>query len=87
MGDDIRRLGALREAQADFRQAGPVARLATFVTHYDGTVARGAFAEFEPAVPTSPEALVLGALGFAFGGGVVHMAGRPLRRRIRERTA
>ncbi len=87
MGDDVRRLQVLRDAQTGFRQAGPVARLATFVTHYDGVVARGVFAEFEPAVPTSPEALVLGAIGFCVGGGVVHMAGRPLRRRLRERAA
>lgn len=86
--DTIDRLRALRDAQAQFRSEGPVARLATFVTHYDSRIARGTYSDFEPAIPTSPEAFVLGLVGFVFGGGVVHMAGRPLRRRIRgERTA
>ena len=81
---DVRRLQSLRETQAEFRTEGPVARLATLVTHYDSTVARGAFSDFEPAVPASPEAFVLGLVGFLFGGGIVHMAGRPMRRRIKE---
>ena len=70
-----------RDAQAAFRSEGPVARLATFATHYDQRIARGAYADFEPAVPTSPEALVLGLVGFLFGGGVVHMTGHQVRRR------
>ena len=84
MHDDVVRLQSLREAQAQFRTEGPVGRIATLATHYDSQIARGAFGDFEPAVPTSPEALVLGAVGFLFGGGLVHMAGRPLRRRVRE---
>lgn len=85
--DNIDRLSALREAQAQFRSEGPVARLGTFVTHYDSRIARGTYNDFEPAIPTSPEALFLGLVGFVIGGGVVHMAGRPLRRRIRRERA
>ena len=55
--------------------------LATFATHYDTRIARGAYADFEPAVPTSPEALALGLFGFVFGGGVVHVTGHQMRRR------
>ena len=40
--DDIVRLANLRDAQAAFRSEGPVARLATFATHYDTRIARGA---------------------------------------------
>ena len=83
MQDDVDRLQSLRDTQDLFRSEGPVARLLTFVTHYDQRVARGAYRDFEPAVPTSPEAFVLGLLGFVFGGGVIHMAGWPLRRRVR----
>ena len=83
MQDDVDRLQSLRDTQDLFRSEGPVARLFTFVTHYDQRVARGAYRDFEPAVPTSPEAFVLGLLGFVFGGGVIHMAGWPLRRRVR----
>ena len=80
-------LESLREAQASLRRDGPIARLATFVTHYDGRIAREAWSAFEPAVPTSPEAFVLGLAGFIFGGGVIHIAGHPLRRRVRAARA
>ena len=88
MEDDVLRLQSLRDAQDQLRNEGPLGRVATLVTHYDSQVARGTFSDFQPAVPTSPEAFVFGAVGFLFGGGIVHMAGRPLRRRLREtRTA
>jgi hypothetical protein len=81
MRDEIARLAMLREAQADFRAQAPVARLVTFATHFDQRVARGAWSDFEPAVPTSGEAFVLGLIGFLIGGGSVHVASRPFRRR------
>ena len=86
MQDDVARLANLRAAQAAFREEGPVARLATFVTHYDGRIARGAYSDFEPAVPTSPEALGLGLVGFLFGGGVVHLTSQQVRRRRPRRV-
>ncbi len=81
MEENVQRLQTLREAQTAFRSEGPVARLGTFVTHYDQRIARGAWSDFEPAVPTSPEAFVIGLLGFLIGGGAMHVAGRPDRRR------
>ena len=84
MADTIKRLQLLRDAQDRFRTDGPLARLGTFVSHYDPRVAREAFANFQAAVPATPEAFVLGVIGFIFGGGMVHVAGRPLRRRVRE---
>lgn len=81
MQENVQRLQRLRGAQTAFRSEGPVARLGTFVSHYDERVARGAWSDFEPAVPTSPEAFVLGLLGFLIGGGAMHVAGRPFRRR------
>lgn len=84
MQENVDRLQSLRETQQQFRSDGPVARLWTFATHYDQRIARGAYGDFEPAVPTSLEAFLLGLIGFVFGGGVVHMAGWPLRRRIRD---
>lgn len=82
--DDIARLANLRETQAAFKSEGPIARIATFATHYDQRIARGAYNDFEPAVPTSPEALALGLFGFVFGGGVIHLTGHQVRRRRRE---
>lgn len=79
--DDIVRIAKLRDAQVQFRDEGAIARLMTFSTHYDGAIAKRAYSNFEPAVPTSPEALALGLLGFVFGGGVVHVTGHQMRRR------
>ncbi len=85
--EDRVRLDNLKQAQADLRGEGPLARAATLLTHYDGALARGTMADFQPAVPTTPEGFVFGLAGFLVGGGVVHASGRPLRRRLRERTA
>ena len=88
MAEDVERLRRLRDTQDRFRSDGPVARLVTFATHYDGRIARGAFRDFEPAVPATAEAFVLGLVGFLFGGSIAHLAGRPFRgRRLRGRAA
>ena len=81
MQDNIDRLATLRDAQASFRSHGPVARLTTLITHYDQRIASGAWGDFEPAVPTTAESFVLGIIGFLIGGGAVHVAGRPFRRK------
>jgi hypothetical protein len=80
MQDNVERLRRLRDAQIAFASEGALARLATFSTHYDGRIARGAWSDFEPAVPTTAEALAVGLLGFLLGGGMVHAAARPFRR-------
>lgn len=82
--DNVIRLQRLREAQAQFRSDGPVAQYGTLLTHFDDRIAEGALRDFSPAVPTTPQGFVFGLLGFVLGGGVVHLAGRPLRRRVRR---
>lgn len=79
--DTIARLANLRDAQNEFRDAAPVARLMTFFRHYDPRVAAGTWHDFEPAVPTSGEAFVLGLTGFILGGGTIHALAYPFRRR------
>ncbi|MCX8255110.1 hypothetical protein RHAL1_02896 [Beijerinckiaceae bacterium RH AL1] len=81
--DDIVRLANLRDAQAAFKNEGALQQIVTFATHYDQRIARGAYNDFAPAVPTSPEALALGLFGFVFAGGVVHLTGHQVRRRRR----
>lgn len=84
---NVARLQTLRDAQAQFRSEGPLAQYATLVSRFDSRVAQGALGDFSPAVPTTPQGFVFGFVGFVVGGGVVHLAGRPLRRRIgRERA-
>jgi hypothetical protein len=87
--ENVARLEDLRAAQAEFRNESQFAGLVTFARHYDARIARGAFDDFAPAVPTSPEAFVLGLIGFLFGGGVVTMTGHQVRRgrRRRERAS
>jgi hypothetical protein len=85
--DDVARLQRLRDAQVAFAGEGAFARLGTFATHYDGRIAHGAWSDFEPAVPTSAEALGIGLVAFLVGGGVVHAVGRPLRGKRRQRLA
>lgn len=87
MQDDVSRLQRLRQMQERFRSDGQVMRLANFVTGFDPKLARGTMRDYEPAVPTTVEALVLGGFGFVFGGGLVHLLGRPLSRRRRKANA
>ncbi len=90
MQDVAVRLQRLVETHKAMEDAGPVGRLATLATGYDSMVANRALQSFQPAVPASGEALVLGAIGFVFGGGLIHLAGRAFRRRPRlmaRRTA
>lgn len=85
--DNVARLQSLRAAQAQFRSEGPLGQYATLASRFDGRIAQGALGEFSPAIPTTSQGFVFGLIGFVFGGGVVHLAGRPLRRRIgRERA-
>lgn len=83
MQNTVARLQKLVETQKDLQGAGPVARLATLATHYDQAIANRALQSFQPAIPASGEALVLGAVGFIFGGGLIHLLGWPFRRRPR----
>lgn len=84
MSEDIARLAALRQTQDRFRSDGQVARLETFFVRLDPKLARGTLQDFEPAVPVTGEAAILGLIGFMIGGSVVHVAGRPLARRRRQ---
>ena len=84
----VARLQRLSATQKQMQTDSPVGRLGTLATHYDPMVASRALQSFEPAVPVSVEALVLGLLGFVFGGSLIHIVGRPFRktRRPRERA-
>jgi hypothetical protein len=81
MQDLVARLQRLSETQKQMQSDGPVGRLATLATHYDRMVASRALQSFEPAMPVSLEAFVLGIVGFVFGGGLIHLAGRPFRKK------
>lgn len=82
--DNVARLENLRASQVRLRSDGPLSQYGTLLTHFDGRIAQGALGDYSPAVPTTPQGFVFGLIGFVFGGGVVHLAGRPLRRRVRR---
>ena len=79
MTEVVSRLQRLTETQKQMQGDGPVGRLSTLATHYDPMVASRAYQSFQPAIPVSAEAIILGVLGFVFGGSLIHFAGRPFR--------
>ena len=80
MSEISARLQRLKDLQNMLQGNGAASRLAILVTHYDSNIAARAFDSFQPAVPVSLEALVLGLIGFIGGGGAVHAAGYSFKR-------
>ena len=86
MADDKARLARLQNAQAAFVGGAPVKRLAAAFTDFDPGVARRAWGDFQPAVPTTVEAFAVGAVGWVLGWAATHLVVWPVRRRGRRRV-
>ena len=87
---DMVRLTRLQAELAAFRDAAPLRRLATLARQFDPKTAELAWQDFEPAMPTSFEALVLGGLAAVWGWATTHLCIWPVRRhwqRRRQRLA
>jgi hypothetical protein len=87
---DKTRLERMQDALAAMKNAPPVRRLFAFAENFDPEIAERAFADFEPAAPTSGEAFIVGAVVGALGWAVTHIGAWPIRRHIarrRERAA
>jgi Protein of unknown function (DUF2937) len=78
---DIGRAERLQRQQDALRSAGPLTRLAAMTENFDAPTVRRALGEYEPAVPVTIEALVIGAIGLAVGWGATHLLAWPVRRR------
>ena len=88
MRANIERLDRLRGQQQAFAEAGPFSRLWLLLREGDTDLARAAYQDFEPAVPTTTEGFVTAGLGFIFGWVVARLIGMPLRRIfVRRRRA
>ena len=87
MADDKARLARLQDSQTAFAGGAPVRRLATFFADFDAGVARRAWGDFQPAVPTTVEAFVVGAAGWVLGWAATHLVVWPVRRRARRVSA
>ncbi len=84
MRDTIIRRDRLEKQAQDFAKAGPVGRIAVLAEDFDPMIARRAYESYEPAVPTTSEGLLAALIGFVFGGGLVHVAAWPIRKRRRR---
>jgi hypothetical protein len=80
MRANIERLDRLRGQQQAFTEAGPFSRLWLLTREGDLDLARAAYRDFEPAIPTTNEGFVAAGLGFVFGWVVARLLGLPLRR-------
>jgi hypothetical protein len=82
---DMSRLVRLQAALAAFRDSASWKRLAALVEDFDGATARQTWKDFEPAVPTSLEAAVVGALAWFWGWAATHLCAWPIRRHLLKR--
>ena len=74
------RLERLERHRERFAAAGPLERAYLLATDGDAEVARAAYLEYEPAVPTTAGGLAIGAIGFLIGYALSRLLGVPLRR-------
>ena len=82
---DMARLTRLQAALAAFRDGAPLRRLASLATQFDAKTAELAWKDFEPAMPTTFEAAVVGALAALWGWAATHLCIWPVRRRLQRR--
>jgi len=84
---DIARRALLEQKFAQLRQAGPLRRLVVMAGGLDPETASRTLQDFEPAVPVTSEALIVGAVALIWGWGATHLCAWPIRRRWRARRA
>jgi Protein of unknown function (DUF2937) len=82
---DIARRNKLQNAFDAMRDAGPVQRIGAMAADFDSAIGADTLQNFEPAVPVTSEALLVGALALVIGWGGTHVCAWPIRQRWRER--
>lgn len=83
---DVERDVRLTRQQEVFRIGGPLTRLAGVIENFDPATASKAIADYEPAVPLSFEAFVIGGIALVIGWGATHLCAWPIRKRIARRS-
>jgi hypothetical protein len=84
----IERHDRLVESQSEMQKAGDIGRMFALIRSADGDLAKATFDNFEPAVPTTAEALTIAGASFLGAYLFLHGLGylvRPRRRRARSR--
>jgi hypothetical protein len=87
MQANVERLDRLEGQRRAFADAGPFARLALLVREGDTDIARAAYGDFEPAVPTTQEGFVVAGIGFLVGWAIARLIAMPMRRLLVRRRA
>jgi hypothetical protein len=82
---DIVRRDKLQSALDAMQGAGPVQRIGAMAVDFDSAVGADTLQNFEPAVPVTAEAFLVGALAMVIGWGGTHICAWPIRRRWQER--
>jgi hypothetical protein len=78
------RLASLRDQQRAMANSGAFRRLAVFATDIDTALAGRTAGDFEPAMPLTLEGAATAAGGFGLGYGLIRLAGRLRRKRVRR---
>jgi hypothetical protein len=85
MRANIERRDRLERQRQAFSEAGPFARIGLLLREGDTDLARAAYRDFEPAVPTTQEGFVTAGIGFILGYLLSRLIGVPLRRMLMRR--
>jgi hypothetical protein len=85
MNGDIDRAGRLSRQKEAFNEGGPVGRLAALAEDFDGPTLAEAWRDFEPALPVTSEAFIIGGAALVLGWSLTHILAWPIRRRWRTR--
>ena len=85
MQGHIGRLERLKSALAASRDSALWRRLLVVAGDFDFATARKAWQDFEPAVPTSADAIAIGILGLIIGWAATHLFVWPVRRHLQKR--
>lgn len=85
MRANIERRDRLERQRQAFSEAGPFARIGLLLREGDTDLARAAYRDFEPAVPTTQEGFVTVGIGFILGYLLSRLIGVPLRRMLMRR--
>jgi DUF2937 family protein len=79
MRANIERLDRLERQGQAFQTAGPFRRLVVLAHDADPEIARAAYLDYEPAVPTTVEGYTMAGAGFLAGWSISRLIGRCLR--------
>jgi hypothetical protein len=83
INEDISRAQRLSRQQQAFADSGPVNRLVALAQNFDPATLAQAWRDFEPALPVTTEAFIIGGAGLIVGWSLTHIVAWPIRKRWR----